>query len=64
MGSDFCSCQHFFVKTENESNMYSNSRKDLSSIENKNTLDKRFDEKICRGMITNQQLKITLLNFT
>ena len=44
MGSDFCSCQHFFVKTENESNMYSNGRKDLSTIENKNTLDKRFDE--------------------
>ena len=42
MGSDFCSCQHFFVKTENESNMYSNSRSKLSTIDNKNTLDKRL----------------------
>ena len=45
MGSEFCSCQHFFVKTENESDMLSNNaRKDFNTIDKKNTSDKRFEE--------------------
>ena len=44
MGSEFCSCQHFFVKTENESNMLSKDRKEFSTIDKKNTLDKRLEE--------------------
>ena len=44
MGSEFCSCQHFFVKTENESNMLSKGRKEFSTIDKKNTSDKRLEE--------------------
>ena len=44
MGSEFCSCEHFFVKTENESNMLSNSKKDLYSLNKKNMSEKRFEE--------------------
>ena len=51
MGSDFCSCQHFFVKTENESNMLSNSKREFSTIDKKYTIDKRFEEE----SVTNDQ---------
>ena len=44
MGSEFCSCQHFFIKTENESDMLSNAKRDFSTIDKKKTSDKRFEE--------------------
>ena len=44
MGSEFCSCENLFVKTENESNMLCNSKKEFSTIDKKNTSDKRFEE--------------------
>ena len=59
MGSDFCSCQHFFVKTENESNMLSYSKKDLSTIDKKNSMDKRFDEE---SVTNDQQSKVKTLD--
>ena len=44
MGTELCNCQNFFQKTENESNMLSNSKKEFSTIDKKNSIDKRFDE--------------------
>ena len=40
MGSDFCSCQCFLRKPENDTNILSNSKKDFSTMDK----DKRFEE--------------------
>ena len=44
MGTELCNCQNFFQKTENESNLLSNSKNKFSTIDKKDSIDKRLEE--------------------